>query len=169
MSTKVVKQNSTADDAVRLVIETAWAFRNSRAVNYLLDQLPYSPRLSWFENMFWLIDKLTEYKFDEPNREQVKTPDRFLLNDRNGDCDDYSTLWLALMYRVGVKAFPKIVNYNEDDTWDHIYVIVPQKDKKKPLILDNVYGKYYYKFNVEVSHMKSKVFETKKRKFYGTF
>lgn len=171
MKSVTVKKDSTADDAVNLCIETAYQFRNSKAVNYLLSKLPFKNKLSWFEDMFWLIDSMTTYQYDKPGREQIKTPDRFLFQDQVGDCDDYSTLWLAILYRLGVTAYPKIVNYQEDKHWDHIYVIVPIKGKRRNgkdyIVLDNVYGKYHFKFNTEVEHVDSKVFRDKKRSFYG--
>lgn len=165
-----VKADSTADDAVYLCIETAWQSRHSEAVNYLLSRLPFQPKYSWFQDMFWLIDSLTTYDYDKPGREQIKTPDRFLFKDKIGDCDDYSTLWLALLYRLGVTAWPKIVNYGRDKYWDHIYVIVPlQKSRKGKdmIILDNVYGKFRFKFDKEVDHLSAKVFKDTKRTFYG--
>lgn len=161
MTNTLIKRNATAIDAVKLVQATAWKERNSKAVLSLLQQLPYQPTLRWFENMFWLIDSITEYKYDDPGREQIKTPDRFCLIDKTGDCDDYSGLWLAVLNHVKVKGFPKIVDYEDDGFWDHIYVIVPLKDTDKYLVLDNVVGKYRRQFNVEVDYQDSKIFRPK--------
>jgi transglutaminase-like putative cysteine protease len=157
----VIKKKSTAIDAVKLIQQVAWAERNSAAVQKLLKEVPFEPRLSWFEKMFWHIDKLTKYEYDDPGREQIKTPDRF-LHDGTGDCDDYSTLWLAILNHVDVLAQPKIVDYENDGYWDHIYVIVPAKGRNY-LVLDNVAGKFRGTFNVEVERKNERVFRPYKK------
>lgn len=159
MSRQVIKTNSTAIDAVKLCIAVAEREKNSAAVRMLLTKVPFMPRLSWFEEMFWLIDSLVDYRYDDAGREQIKTPDR-LLKDKAGDCDDYSTLWLALLNSVGIKAMPKIVDYEDDGYWDHIYVIVPVKDGDY-LVLDNVVGKFRRLFNTEVEYVDSRIFRQK--------
>jgi Transglutaminase-like domain len=93
--------------------------------------------------------------------EQIKTPDLFLLIDKQGDCDDYATLWMAILHAVDVKAQPKIVDYESDGYWDHIYVIVPIKDRGY-LTLDNVAGKFRKTFNVEVDRKDEKIFRNYK-------
>lgn len=152
----LIKKKSTAIDAVKLIQEVAWVERNSGTVQKLLKEIPFEPRLSWFEKMFWHIDKLVKYEYDDPGREQIKTPDR-LMFDRAGDCDDFSLLWLALLNNVGVQAQLKIVDYENDGYWDHIYVIVPVKNRDY-LVLDNVAGKFRGTFNVEVERENEKVF-----------
>jgi hypothetical protein len=155
-TTQLIKKNSTAIDAVKLIQAVAWKEQNSAAVQKLLKEIPFQPRLSWFEKMFWHIDKQLKYEYDDPGREQIKTPDR-LFYDGVGDCDDYSGLWLAILNNVGLEAQPKIVDYEADGYWDHIYVIVPVKDRDY-LVLDNVAGKFRGTFNVEVERKEEKVF-----------
>jgi len=156
-TTTLIKSKSTAIDAVKLAQKVAWQERNSQAVLSLLAKVPFQSTLSWLKEMFWLIDSLTEYKYDDPGREQIKTPDRFLLKDSYGDCDDYSTLWLAILNHLGIEAQPKIVDYESDGYWDHIYVIVPVKNRAY-IVLDNVAGKFRGTFNVEVERKDEKVF-----------
>lgn len=156
MSTTLIKKNSTAADAVRLAQSTARAEQNSATVTMLLKKVPFQPTLSWFEKMFWLIDSLFDYRYDDEGREQIKTPDRF-AEDGAGDCDDFSTLWMAILEKVDVLGFPKIVDYERDGYWDHIYVIVPLKPGGY-ITLDNVAGKFRRKFNVEVDSKEQKIF-----------
>jgi transglutaminase-like putative cysteine protease len=153
---QLIKKDSSAIDAVKLIQVMAWQERDSAAVQKLLKAIPFQPRLSWFEQMFWHIDSLTDYKYDDPGREQIKTPDR-LLHDAVGDCDDFTGLWLAILNNVDVEAQPKIVDYEGDGYWDHIYAIVPVKNRDY-LVLDNVAGKFRGTFNVEVERDKEKVF-----------
>jgi hypothetical protein len=127
MSVRLVKKKSTALDAVRLIQLTVKNRLEVSSIQRILKQFPFEPNLKWFEKVFWYIDSITEYKLDQAGREQIKTPDMFLLADKVGDCDDYSTVWLAIAELAGFKAIPKIVDYEKDGYWDHIYVIVPLK------------------------------------------
>lgn len=155
----LIKKNASAEDTVRLAQQVAWDERNSDAVNLVLQKFPFQPTLDWFKKVFWYIDSVTDYKYDDEGREQVKTPDRFLLKDKNGDCDDYATNWKAILNNVGVEAWFKIVDYEDDGYWDHIYVIVPLKGTDEYITLDNVAGKFRKTFNVEVEHKTEKIFK----------
>jgi transglutaminase-like putative cysteine protease len=157
MKGTLIKRNASTEQVVRYCQYVASKTSNSKSIDYLLSQYPFEARLSWFEKMFWLIDSMTEYRYDDPGREQIKTPDVLLLEEKNGDCDDYSTTWLSLLKRVEVKAMPKIVDYESDGFWDHIYVIVPVRGREY-ITLDNVMGKFKKKFNVEVDYQKDKIF-----------
>jgi hypothetical protein len=157
----LIKKNASASDTVRLAQLVAWEHRNSSAVLTILQQFPFEPRLSWFRQVFWYIDKKLDYKFDDEGREQVKTPDR-LFADGFGDCDDYSTLWMAILNNVGIESKPKIVDYEADGYWDHIYVIVPTQEGDY-ITLDNVAGKFRGTFNVEVERKDEKVFKPYKK------
>ena len=162
MSKTLIKRNAEAEDTVALAQITAWDNRNTAAVKTLLDKIPFEPRLSWFEKMFWEIDSQLKYCYDDEGREQIKTPDR-LFRDGCGDCDDFSTLWMAILNKVGVESKPKIVDYEADGVWDHIYVIVPLKDGTY-LTMDNVAGKFRGTFNVEVERKDEKIFRPYKPK-----
>jgi hypothetical protein len=152
-----VKSNSTAADAVNFILSEVPRRKGSEAITRVLAMFPYQPRLSWFKQVYDYLDRSITYRYDDPGREQVKTPNRFLLDDRDGDCDDFSMYWLALLAAVDVKAYPKIVDYQPDAVWDHIYVIVPLKGGKY-LTLDNVYGKFGGLFGQEVTYQDSQVF-----------
>lgn len=156
MSVHLVKKKSTALDAVRLIQLTVKNRLEVSSIERILKQFPFQPNLKWFEKVFWHIDSITEYKLDKAGREQIKTPDK-LFYDGVGDCDDYSTVWLAIAELAGFKAIPKIVDYEKDGYWDHIYVIVPLKSGGY-ITLDNVVGKFRKKFNVEVDRKDEKIF-----------
>jgi hypothetical protein len=157
MSVQLVKKDSTALDAVKLIQLTVKNRLEVSSIQNILQKFPFEPTLNWFEKVFWYIDSITEYKLDKSGREQIKTPDKFLLVDNLGDCDDYSVIWLALAELAGFKAIPKIVDYEKDGYWDHIYVIVPLKSGGY-ITLDNVVGKFRKKFNVEVDRKDEKIF-----------
>jgi transglutaminase-like putative cysteine protease len=156
--TTVVNRNASAEDTVALVQKVAWEERNSTTVKALLSQLPFQPRLSWVEKMYWLIDSKFEYQYDADGKEQVKTPDR-MARDGGGDCDDFSTLWKAILNSVDVACWLKIVSYEKGKVWEHIYPVVPVQDGS-PIVIDNVAGKFRKTFNVEVEHVDVKIFKS---------
>lgn len=166
MQNILIKKNASAEDTVALIEKTGFEERNSETVQRLLKKIPFEPRLTWFKNMFWLIDSLFEFQEDDPTcvkedricKERVKIPDR-MVKDGGGDCDDFSTLWTAILLNesVNVKSQRKIIGY-ESKGWDHVYVIVPVQGQPY-LVLDNVAGKYRGTFNVEVDSRRQKVFQ----------
>lgn len=157
---RTIRENSSVDDTVRLMIYVSKKFTNSNAVNVLLNIAPFTPSITWFKKIADSINQMVKYKFDDAGKEQVKTPDRFLLVDKNGDCDDYAVLWSTLLRKLNVKHHIKIVKYDTNQGWAHVYVIVPVKNGKY-ITLDNVYIALrggMSQFNKEISHIESKIF-----------
>lgn len=153
----LIKDNATVFDAVELIQETATEHKNSKAVNLILSLFPFVSSIDWFKQVHNYLDKKIVYEYDQIGREQIKTPDRFLIKDLIGDCDDFSTLWSAVLRRLGIKHFIKIVKYSAGGNWAHVYVIVPQKNGKY-ITLDNVAFKFGKKIFEEVPHVESKIF-----------
>jgi len=152
MPTQVVKRNQSVEDTINLIKQTSEKHKLSDAVRSL-DVSGSKNLMTMLESIFNQIKSRTTYRFDEPEREQIKTPDRFLLDDKFGDCDDFTVLWSAFLKSFNMPHFLKIVKYKLDENWAHIYVIVPLKSEKY-IPLDNVLGT----FNKEVKHVKSKLF-----------
>jgi hypothetical protein len=153
---KLVKRNASIEDVMRLITRTAKEGAGSRAVLRILEHVPYRnfPNdMMFLKAVFGFFASSLQYKLDESGKEQIKTPDRFLLKDGFGDCDDFAVLWGALLNHLGKKFSYKIVSYDPNGTWAHIYVIVPLQGGNV-VILDNVLGR----FNEEVGHVKSKLY-----------
>jgi hypothetical protein len=162
-----VKKNATVDDTVKLIQQTAEEYKESKAVNVLLKRIDKDQSKNpgdWLFSLFSIIFHNTEYEHDESGKEQIKTPDRFLLKDKKGDCDDYTVLLSAVLRRLNVKHFVKIVKYDRNKGWAHVYVVVPamrKGGKKTMIVLDLVLAKNnggLKMFNQEVSHVESKMF-----------
>jgi predicted transglutaminase-like cysteine proteinase len=156
-TTRIIKRKASVYDAVSLIKQTAREHKNSAAVSRILSLYPFSRSMDWFKTVHNYLSAQIKYRYDEAGREQIKTPDRFLLKDGFGDCDDFSTLWAAILNRLGILHHIKIVKYQPGGNWAHVYVIVPRKGGKY-LVLDNVahlFGKEPFE---EVQHVESEKF-----------
>lgn len=156
IKTTLINPNATVEDTVKQIKVLAKAHANSAAIDRLLEYVPYyrfKNDLQFLQVMYEEIAKLTTYILDQEGREQLKTPDRFLLIDGKGDCDDYAILWAALLTRLNKKYFIKIVKYNPAGDWAHVYITVPTI-QGPTIILDNVLKI----FNKEVKYYEAKTF-----------
>jgi hypothetical protein len=154
---KVIKNNATVFDAVELIKRTATDHKNSKAVRLILSLFPFIPSIDWFAKVHNYLDQSITYEYDEIGREQIKTPDRFLIKDAIGDCDDFSVLWSALLKQLQIRHYIKIVKYAKGGSWAHVYVTIPRKSGGY-LTLDNVAHKFGKRVFEEVKHVESKVF-----------
>lgn len=157
--TTLVKTNAEVTDTVRVIKLVARNSIYNKSITVLLKKYPYKPSLTWFKQVANFINTNFVFINDAPRKEQVKTPDRLFL-DKGGDCDDYSTLWSALLTRVNVKHNVKIIKYDVNEGWAHVFIIVPVKNGKV-LTLDSVYileRGGMEKFNKQIAHVQSQTF-----------
>lgn len=158
--THFIKNNPSIDEVLATVKKVGEAGKNSAVVNAISAQFPYDKykdKYQWLKDIFNYIDKKVQYRFDDLGFEQIKTPERFVVKDGAGDCDDYTTLWVAILSKHNIKHYRKIVKYRKDGIWAHIYVVVPAtngKGKEKMIVLDNVLKV----FDKEVKHVESKMY-----------
>lgn len=149
-----IKGNATVYETVSLVKKVAKDKAYSLAIKNVLSKFPFQPSKDWLKTVFAHFNKELVYQFDQPGHEQIKTPDWFYLGAKRGDCDDFTTLWGALLTNVGIKWAPKIVSYSKGGDWAHIYpVCFPEPTKPDFIVLDNVLGV----FDKEVQFYKSEV------------
>lgn len=147
-----LKSNPTVYDTVNLVKQVAYQYQHDSVITDFLKAIPFQNNIPWFDAMFNHIKAHTNYAFDMDGFEQIKTPNRFVLIDKKGDCDDYTVFWGALLNRAKVKWAPKIVKYNINEGFAHIYPIVYLTNNEY-ITLDNVVGV----FNKEVNHVYSEI------------
>ena len=60
------------------------------------------------------------------------------LEQRSGDCDDYSSLGCAALMSIGIPCRFKVIRTKDSQTWNHIYLQggFPKYDPKKWITLD---------------------------------
>ena len=147
-----ISDNATVTDTVNLIRKTVLEYAHSPVVTRLVAKLKRESQTDeqFFKKLFSFACRNVEYKRDEPGHEKVTTPER-LLRDGVGDCKKFTTLIGAALVNAGYKPILKIVSYN-NQTWAHIYIIVPVKGERKYIVLDPVNKCQYDK---EVNHKKS--------------
>lgn len=86
-------------------------------------------------NIWHFIKTNIEYVKDKPLTEEIRTPQR-LLNDKKGDCDDFSIFAASILKSLNYEPFFYIVAFNNLENYGHIYVGVDN------YILDGVMSEY---------------------------
>lgn len=157
--TTIVKHHAQVTDTVRVIKFVARNSIYNNSITVLLKKYPFKPTLTWFKQVASFVNDNLSFINDATGREQIKTPDR-LFSDRGGDCDDYSTMWSALLTRLNVKHHIKIIKYDANEGWAHVFVIVPVKNGSV-ITLDSVYIRErggMEKFNKQIAHVQSQTF-----------
>ena len=111
------------------------------------------------------------YHNDDPGTEQLRTPARSWADRNYGvDCDDYSILVASLLLCMGYKPQLVIVAYHGQDSYAHIFVLLPKKEPISGLFLDKnilenftIIDPVYYRFNSIIPYItKVKIFKPMK-------
>jgi hypothetical protein len=88
------------------------------------------------------------YRKDEPGKEQIQSP-RYTWWMREGDCDDFTVLISACLYKLGIRHVFRIMAQTVENGFQHIYPVVISPDGSE-IIIDCVLPK----FNYEVPYVK---------------
>lgn len=155
----LIKHGCNEDDVINLVFKTAMQQANCNEVRAIFDLYPienYPNLYEWLKLVYNLIAQISTYANDTQGREQIKTPERFLFIDKCGDCDDYTTLWATILSIAKILFLVKLVKYDLNENWAHVYIIVPTNKPKQYITLDNVNPAG---FNKEVSYVQQKLYK----------
>lgn len=98
-------------------------------------------------NLWHFSKSNIKYAYDEPGKEQLRTPAR-AWNDRlypGIDCDDFSIFIACLLQELNVPWKLKIVAFNGKQSFSHIYVVIPRDGRNFSngyIVLDGVMNAY---------------------------
>ena len=107
-------------------------------------------------NIFDFCYNYLQYHKDDDGTEQLRTPARSWLDgqiafkqknnaDAGIDCDDYSIFVGSLLKCLGIPFKLRITKYDGRSNFQHIYVIVPDKDDSEgEIVIDPVLSKFDY-------------------------
>ena len=85
-----------------------------------------------------------QYKEDENGKEQLREPNRSWADRESGiDCDCYSILISSILTNLGIDHKYRITKYNGNDYYQHVYVVIKQKNGKE-IIIDPVVNSFDY-------------------------
>jgi hypothetical protein len=89
-----------------------------------------------------------QYKLDEPDTEQLRTPARIWADRVHGvDCDDYTIFISSLLICLQIPHAWRLAEYKNKGYYQHIYVVVPQSNGKKiamDCVMDEFNSEEYY-------------------------
>ena len=71
-------------------------------------------------NIWHYLKTNTIYTKDKPGFEEIRTPQR-TIDDKKGDCDDYSIFSASVLKNLGYEPFLYVVAFRGSETYAHIY------------------------------------------------
>ncbi|MCU0435927.1 MAG: hypothetical protein MUC87_20890 [Bacteroidia bacterium] len=146
---ETVKVNAKLDDTLAMFpVKVKEFYFQAEAIAKKVLADPQGNVLKTCFNIWNFLTKHLAYVPDEDGKEQVRSTWR-LWADRKGDCDCYSFFTSCVLTQLRIPHFFRITEYDPDDGFQHIYVVVPQKGQKD-IVIDAVL-KY---FNYEVPYTK---------------
>lgn len=138
---EVVKRNANVDQTVaemqKVIRDSAW--QTKRLSARLLGKDIYKTCGNIWDFLFSHI----LYKEDDKGEEQLRTPalSWYLRKKRGIDCDDFSIFASTILTNLGIPHYLRIARYAGKDYFQHVYVVVPLKDKRY-ITIDAVLDQY---------------------------
>lgn len=143
---EVVKRNATVDQTVEemhKVIRDS-AYQTKRLSERLIGKDLYTTCGNIWKFLFSHI----LYKEDDKGEEQLRTPalSWYLRRKRGIDCDDFSIFCSTILYNLNIPHYLRCAKYRDEygkpkDYFQHVYVVVPLKNKKY-ITIDAVLDQY---------------------------
>ncbi len=156
----LITDKGTVNDTINLIVETILRYKDSPAVINLVKKLPDpNNRIKFLRKLFEWVCSNVKYTMDPDGHEKVNTPER-TMRDGFGDCKKMTTLIAAVLARVGIPCYLKVISYN-GITYEHIYVVVPYPadNSKTYIVVDPV---AHCKFNYELPHKLEWIWDLKR-------
>lgn len=125
-----INDDATTDDTLRAIIDFVNTYKYSPfaidAVEIIKEHSNGDEEI-FLQTLFNWACRNIDYKLDNFGTEVIATPD---LSVRNGtaDCKKYAILLGSILAAAGYTPMFKHVEYADDTSWTHIYVIVPHSD-----------------------------------------
>jgi len=137
---KIVMPNGLVEDTVKLMIGMVKKYHNDtyHLSKYLHDKTLYKT----LQNIWTWVYLHINYKPDTPGIEQLRRPARAWHDRHSGvDCDCYSIFIGSILYNLGIPFKFRIAKYDGKSYFQHVYVVVPTKNKKE-IIIDDVLDRF---------------------------
>ncbi len=139
--TEIVKRNADVSQTVKamqtLIKNTAWQ------TTALSKRLEANDIYTTCKNIWNFLYSHCKYKEDDEGEEQLRTPALSwkVRTSRGIDCDDFSIFTSSILYNLNIPHYLRIAKYDNKTYFQHVYVVVPQTDKKY-ITIDAVLDEY---------------------------
>lgn len=140
-SEDIVKPNGTVTDTVaemkKVIRKYAWQTEK------LAPLLKGKDTYQTCQNIWNFLFLHTKYKEDDEGKEQLRTPalSWAVRRTRGIDCDDFTLFAGCLLYNLNIPMYIRIARYAGKTYFQHVYPVIPLKDKQY-ITLDAVLDEY---------------------------
>lgn len=139
---RVIIKDGEVEDTVDLMKKVVW--------KYIDDTKKIAPRLKGnsvaetCENIWNFLYHHIQYKLDQKGLEQLRRPSRSWSERETGiDCDCFSIFVSSILTNLHIPHRFRITKYDQD-TYQHVYVIVPKENGNGEYIIDCVLSRFNY-------------------------
>jgi len=139
---RVIIKDGEVEDTVDLMKKVVW--------KYINDTKKIAPRLKGktvaetCENIWNFLYHHIQYKLDQKGLEQLRRPSRSWSERQTGiDCDCFSIFVSSILTNLRIPHRFRITKYDQD-TYQHVYVIVPRESGTGEYIIDCVLSRFNY-------------------------
>ena len=119
-------ERDTMPYIIKRIKQTAWQTKQ------LANELKGKTEMQSLRNAWNFVKDHIRYKEDDPYNEEVRDPS-VTIHEGIGDCDCQTVLLGTLLYNMGIKFQPRIIEQWNSGEWTHIYLIVPKPGAPKKL------------------------------------
>jgi len=137
---EVVQRNGSVTDTVSRMAEVIRHFhwQAAKVAPLMQGTSLYDTCRNIWNFLFYHI----RYNEDTPNKEELRTFARSFAQRRTGiDCDDFSIAAGSILYCLNIPFHIRIARYKGVDHFQHVYLVVPEKNKR-PIVIDAVLDEY---------------------------
>ncbi|OFY86585.1 MAG: hypothetical protein A3F72_08905 [Bacteroidetes bacterium RIFCSPLOWO2_12_FULL_35_15] len=140
-SEDIVKRDGTVTDTVAEMkkVIRRYAWQTAKLAPLLRGKDVYETCHNIWNFLFTHI----KYKEDDEGQEQLRTPalSWAIRRSRGIDCDDFTLFAGCLLYNLNIPEYIRIARYSGKNYFQHVYPVIPLKDKQY-ITLDAVLDEY---------------------------
>jgi hypothetical protein len=140
-SEDIVKRDGTVTDTVAEMkkVIRRYAWQTEKLAPLLKGKDVYETCHNIWDFLFTHI----KYKEDDEGQEQLRTPalSWAIRRSRGIDCDDFTLFAGCLLYNLHIPEYIRIARYSGKNYFQHVYPVIPLKDKRY-ITLDAVLDEY---------------------------
>jgi hypothetical protein len=142
MVNNVIKKDADLDDTMKKIGEMLPKYHNQAyKIAQKLKEESGRDVYNLCKKIWEFIYTHIQYRLDDENTEQLRTPNRIWADRIKGvDCDDYSILISSILICLGVPHKLRLAEYENKGYYQHIYVVVPHAGKE--IIMDCVKDRF---------------------------
>ncbi len=139
---RIIIDDGEVTDTVELMEKVVWKYLDD--TKRIAPLLMRPSTLETCQAIWEFIYNYIQYKLDKRGLEQLRRPARSWAERSTGvDCDCMSIFASSILTNLKIPHSFRITKYNQD-SWQHVYVIVPIKGENNYCVIDAVVSEFNY-------------------------